>query len=160
MPPPANPRSNKLLPQPLQQLENGQRSSPFFSRAILESTTRILPQAVKEQDLESDDEADKPSILPKQAISTNKRQSSDSGEDIKIRSEAKKPTKSSAMQVVEGEKEDLSHVEPSERKPASRIDLDFEERRLYDRVSREEAKSFRSAKSYGESVEKRRKLGG
>lgn len=159
MPPPANPSSKKLLRQPLQQLENGQRSSPFFSRAILESTTRILPQAVKEQDLESDDEADKPSILPKQAISTNKRQSSDSGEDIKIRSEAKKPTKSSAMQVVEGEKEDLPHVEPSERKPASRIDLDFEEHRLYDRVSREEAKSFRSAKSYGESVEKRRKLG-
>lgn len=159
MPPPANPSSNKLLRQPLQQLGNGQRSSPFFSRAILESTTRIFPQAVKEQDLESDDEADKPSIFPKRAISTSKRRSSDSGEDIKIRSEAKKPTKSSAMQVVEGEKEDLPHVEPSERKHASSIDLDFDERRLYDRVSRKEANSFRSAKHCRESVEKRRKLG-
>lgn len=159
MPPPANPSSNKLLRQPLQQLGNGQRSSPFFSRAILESTTRIFPQAVKEQDLDFDDEADKPSILPKWAISATKRQRSDSGEDIRIHSEAKKPTKSSAMQVVEGEKEDLSHVEPSERKQAPSMNLDFEERRLYDRVGREEANSFRSAKGCRESVEKRRKVG-
>lgn len=159
MPPPANPRSNKLLRQPLQQLDNSLCSSSFFPRAKLEGPTSIFPQAVKKRDLESDDQADKPSILPKQAISTNKRQSRDSGEDIKIQSEAKKPTKSSVMQVVEVGKEDLSHVESGERKQASRIDLDFEERRLYDRVSREEANSFRSAKSYRESVEKRRKLG-
>ena len=38
------------------------------------------------------------------------------------------------------------------------IDFDYEERKLYDRVSREEASIFRSAKIYGQAVEKRRRL--
>ena len=117
------------------------------------------PKAAKKRELDSDDEADKPSILPNQGITINKRQSNDSRGNVDIRCEAKKPAQSSAMQVIGGIPEILSRVESSHLTTQSSIDLDYQERSLYDRVSREEASIFRSAKSYRQSVEKRRRLG-
>ena len=159
MPPPAKPRAKGFLRRSLHRSENGQRSSPFFLRAIQDGATELTPQAAKKRELEFGDEADKPSILPKQAMSTNERQSKGRPENINVRCKAKKPAKSSAMQIAGLEHEDSSHAEPNQRPPQSSLDLDYEERRLYDRASREEASIFRSAKSYGESITKRRKLG-
>ncbi len=89
---------------------------------------------------------------------TNKRQDKDSREENSVRLESKKPAKSLAKQNVAGDHETLSQLETSRTTQRQSSDLDYEERRLYDRVSREEATIFRSAKSYGQSVEKRRRL--
>ena len=156
MPPPAKPSSKILLRRPLHRLGNGQRSSPFFSGAIQNGSTKIALQAPEKRDLESDHQANKALILPKTVISTKKRQTNGSREKIKVRSEAKEPAETSALQVVG---RDLSYARLSRRPQRLSIDLDYEECRLYDRVSREEASVFRSAKSYGQSVDKRRKLG-
>ena len=162
MPPPAKPSSIKFPRRSFQQLENGQRSSPFFSRAIQDGGLRTALRAPEKQEAEPDDEANKPSILPAQAISTNKRQNKDNLENILAQCEAKKPANSSVMQVVGGGHENMSQVVTSshhQRLQGKRIDLDYDERKLYDRVSREKAGMFRSAKSYRQSVEKRRRLG-
>ena len=154
MPPPARPSSKRFLPRPTPLSENGQRSSPFFSVAMWDGATDIT-----ERGLESDDDADKPSILPKPAITTDQRHDSESRGNIKAECDAQKLAKSSVMQLGGGEHEDLSHGELSERILQSSIELDYTESRLYDRVSREEARTFLSAKSYRQSVEKRRRLG-
>lgn len=149
MPPPAKPSSKILLRRPLHRLENCQRSGLFFSGAIQDGSTKIALQAPEKGDLESDHQANKALILPKTVISTKKRQTS----------EAKEPAEISALHVVGSEHEDLSYARLGRRPQRWSIDQDYEEHRLYDRVSREEASVFRSAKSYGQSVEKRRKLG-
>ena len=156
MPPPARPSCKRFLPRPTPLLENGQRSSPFFSAAMWDSATDITKRG-----LEADDDADKPSILPKPAITADQRQNSKSRETIKAECDAQKPAKSSAMQLVGEKHENLSHGELSQRVRVlqSSIELDYTESRLYDRVSREEASTFISAKSYRQSVEKRRRLG-
>ena len=159
MPPPAKPSSKILLRRPLHQLENGQRSSLFFSAAIQNDSTKIALQATEKGDLESDHQANKELILPKTVISTKKRQTNDSREKMKVRCEAKEPAEISALHVVGSEHKELSHARLGRRPQRWSIDQDYEEHRLYDRVSREEASVFRSAKSYGQSVEKRRKLG-
>ncbi len=122
-------------------------------------SSKIARRATKKRGLESDDEANKPSILPERAISTTKRENEDSWESITILCKAKKLAKSSVMQVLRGDHENLSYVESSQRPQRLSIDLDYDERRLYDRVSREEATMFRSAKTYRQCVEKRRRLG-
>ena len=154
MPPPVRPSSKRFLPRPTPPLEYGQRSSPFFSVAMCDGATDIT-----ERGLKSDDDADKPSILPKPAITTDQRQKSESREKIMAECDAQKPVKSSAIQLGGGEHEELSHGELSQRILQSSIELDYAESRLYDRVSREEASTFQSAKSYRQSVEKRRRLG-
>lgn len=154
MPPPARPSSKRFLPRPTPPSENGQRSSPFFSVATWDGATDIT-----ERGLESDDDADKPSILPKPAITTGQRQNSENRENIKAGCDAQKLAKSSAMQRGGGEHEKLSEGELQPKLLPSNIESDYAESRLYDRVSREEASTFRSAKSYRQSVEKRRRLG-
>ena len=154
MPPPARPSSKRFLPRPTPLSENGQRSSPFFSVAMWDGATDIT-----ERGLESDDDAEKPSILPKPAITTDERHDSESRENIKAECDAQKLGKSSVMQLGGGEHENLSHGELRERILQSSIELDYTESRLYDRVSREEASTFLSAKSYRQLVEKRRRLG-
>lgn len=145
MPPPAKPNPNRFLRRRLQQLGNGQQSSPFFSRATHDGATKIAAQVGKKREVESDDEACTPSTCPKQAVPASKRQN--------------KLAESSAKRAVEGECETLLQFDSSQRIQQSRADLDYEEGKLHDRVSREEASIFRSAKSYGQSVEKRRRLG-
>ena len=154
MPPPARPSSKRFLPRPTPLLGNGQRSSPFFSVAMWDGATDIT-----EREQESDDDADKPLVLPKAAITTGQRQNCESREKFKAVCDAQKLAKRSAVQLGGGERENLSHGELSPRMLQSSIELDYRESRLYDRVSREEASTFRSAKSYRQSVEKRRKLG-
>ena len=119
----------------------------------------IASQAAKKRGLESDDEADKQSILPKQAIPSDKRVHNNSRANLNVRREAQKPARSPAMQTIGGEHEHLSHTESSQKIQQASIDLDYEERRLYDRVSREEASTFKSAKCFRQSVEKRMRLG-
>lgn len=159
MPPPAKPNSDRSLQRPLHQLQNGQQSSPFFSRAKQDGTADIAPHTGKKRELESGDRASIPSSFPKQAIPGNKPTNQDSRENNKVPSDTKKPAKSSAKQVVGAEHETLSRFESSQRTQRPSTDLDYEERKLHDRVGREEASIFRSAKSYGQSVEKRRRLG-
>ena len=159
MPPPAKPSSKRFLRRPLHRVENGQRSTPFFLNAKQNGATKTALQASQKRDLVFDDEADKPIIIPRRAVPTNKQQNNNSRENPKVRCEAKEPAKSSTLQVVGSEYKKLSHIGSGGRPQQSSVDLDYEERRLYDRVSREEASVFRSAKSYGQSVEKRRKLG-
>ena len=153
MPPPARPSSKRFLPRPTPLSENGQRSSPFFSVAMWDSATNITKRGA-----ESDDDADKPSIFLKPAITTDQRRNSESRKNSKAECDAQKLAKSSAMQLGRGEHENLSHGELSRRILQSSIELDYRESRLYDRVSREEASTFQSAKSYRQSVEKRRRL--
>ena len=154
MPPPARPSSKRFLPRPTPPLENGQRSSPFFSVAMWDGATDIT-----ERGLESDDDVGKPSILPRPAITTGQRQDSESREKFEAECDAQKLAKSSAMQRGGGEHENFSHGELKPRSLQLSIESDYTESRLYDRVSREEASTFRSAKSYRQSVEKRRRLG-
>ena len=158
MPPPAKPISKNFLQRPLHQSENGQRSSRFFARRTEDSTTIVATDTAKKRRLESDDEADQPSILPEQAISTDKRKSKDSRRNINVWFEADKAVKSVAMQVA-GEGHDYLSDSPGQRVHLPSIDLHHAERILYDRVSREEANTFVSAKNYRQCVEKRRKLG-
>ena len=47
----------------------------------------------------------------------------------------------------------------SDDSPGPSTDLEYEEHRLHDRVGREEASIFKSARNYGQAVEKRRRLG-
>lgn len=159
MPPPAKPNPNRVLQRRSQKLGDGQQSSPFFSQARHDGTPEIAADVGKKREAEPNDEACTPSICPKQAVPASKRQSKNSryGEDVG--SEAKKAAKSSAKQAVGGEHETLSQFESGKRTGGSREDLDYEESKLHDRVSREEASIFRSAKIYGECVEKRRRLG-
>ena len=89
----------------------------------------------------------------------NKRQDMDGREENSVRLESKKPANSSAKQNVSGDHETLSQLESSRTTQRQSSDLEYEERRLHDKVSREEATIFRSAKSYGQAVEKRRRLG-
>ena len=149
MPPPTRPSSKRILPRPTPLLNNGQRSSPFFSVAMWDGATDITGRG-----LESHDDADKPSILPKPAITTGKRQNCESRKKFKAKCDAQKLAKCSAMQLGGGEHESLSHGRLSQRVLRSSIELDYTESRLYDRVSREEASTFLSAKSYRQSVEK------
>lgn len=159
MPPPAKPNPNRFLQRRLQQLGNGQQSSPFFSRATHDGATKIAVQVGKKREVESDDEACTPSTCPKQAVPASKRQNKNSRDRGNVRSEANKLAESSAKRAVKGEYETLLQFDSSQRIQQSRADLDYEEGKLHDRVSREEASIFRSAKSYGQSVEKRRRLG-
>lgn len=160
MPPPAKPNSNRFLQRSLHhQLENGQQSSPFFSRVTQDGATEIAAQAGKKRKLGFDDEASTPSVLPKQAVSANKRQSKDSQEKNHARFGNKRPSKSPAKQVAGGEHENLVQFDSSQTIQRSSADLDYEECRLHDRVSREEAGIFRSARDYGQAVEKMRRFG-
>ena len=164
MPPPAKPRSKKIVPQSIPRVDIGHRSSPFFPQPINNDPTTIAVHAVQEREAESDDEPNKPSILRDQVVSRTQRQSKDSRENINVGCRAKKPAKSSPKRIDEWEHENptLSYVELGLGlglgRQGSSVDLDYEESRLYDRVSREEANVFRSAKSYRQSVEKRRRL--
>ena len=158
MPPPAKPISNKSLQRPLHQSQSGQPSSPFFSQATRNGATKIAAVAGRERESESGDEASALSFSQEQAMPANKRQDKDSREENNVRLESKKPAKSSAKQNVPGDHKTLSPLESSQTTQRQSSDLDYEERKLHDRVSREEATIFRSAKSYGQSVEKRRRL--
>ena len=159
MPPPAKPSSKNFLLRP-DRIENCQHSSPFFARTEEDRATQVPPDIAQKRRLESNDEIDKPSILPEQANSTNKRNSKDSRGNINVRFEADKGVKDFAMQgVIREGHENLSDVGPGQRAQLPSTDLDYAEGRLYDRVSREEASTFVSAKIYRQSVEKRRKLG-
>lgn len=158
MPPPAKPCSKRFPGRSLHQLDNGQLSSPFFLRATQDGATTIAAQVGRKRELESGDEASTPSIFPSQAVPANRRQNEDRREKNSVRSETKKPAKSLAKQIVGEEHETLFQIESSQQTQQPSTDLDYEERRLHDRVSREEASIFRSAKSYGQSVEKRRRL--
>ena len=155
MPPPAKPSSN-FRQRPSHRIENGQCSSAFFARTTEDRATEAASETAKKRRLESDDEANKPSILPEQAISTNKRNSKDSRGKLNVRFEADKVVKSFAMQNVGDCHDTLSDVGPGQ---VPSTDLDLVERSLYDRVSREEASTFVTAKNYRQSVEKRRKVG-
>lgn len=159
MPPPAKPISSRSLQRPLHQSTIGQSSSPFFSQATGGGATRFAARAGKKRGLESGDEASALSFSSEQTMPANKRLDKNSPEENSARFESKKPAKSSAKQNVAGDHETLSQVKSSRTSQRQSSDLDYEERRLYDRVSREEATTFRSAKSYGQSVEKRRRLG-
>ena len=154
MPPPARPSSKRFLPRPTPPLENGPRSSPFFSVAMWDGATDITGRR-----LDSDDDADKPSILPKPAITTDPRKNRESREKTKAECDAEKPSESSVMRLGGGEHENSLHGKLSQRIVQSSIELDYTESRLYDRVSREEAGTFLSAKNYRQSIEKRRRLG-
>lgn len=162
MPPPAKPKLNRFLQRPLNQLQNGQQSSPCFSRAAQDGTkgtAKIAPQAGNKRGPESDAVASMPSSFAKQAIPGSKRTNEDGREKNKVQSENKKPAKSTAKQVVGGEHGTSCRFESSQRTQRPSTNIDYEECRLHDRVSREEASIFKSAKSYGQSVEKRRRLG-
>lgn len=147
MPPPAKPSSSGSLQRPLQ---DGHQSSPYFPRDL---------QASKKRDLECGNEVITPSIVPEQAVPAKKRRNLDTHEKSYGQSESKKPAKSSAKQVGVGEHKTLFQIESFQRIRRPSTDLDHEECKLHDRVSREEASIFRSAKIYGQSVEKRRRLG-
>lgn len=153
MPPPAKPTSSGLLQRPLQY-----QSSPFFLRTTPDDTTRFSTQAGKKRELECGDEVNTPSAVPEQAVPAKKRRNMDSQEESDDQSGKKRPAKSSATQVGVGEQETLVQIELNQRLRRPSTDVDYEERKLHDRVSREEASIFRSAKSYGQSVEKRRRL--
>ena len=155
MPPPAKPNLNSRQ-RPSHRTENGQYSSAFFARTTEDRATGVASDTAKKRRLESDDEANKPSILPEQAFSTNKRNSKDSRGKFNVRFQADKAVKSFAMQIVGDCHDNSSDVGPGQL-PST--DLDLTERSLYDRVSRKEASTFVTAKNYGHSVEKRRKLG-
>ncbi|CAD6582985.1 MAG: hypothetical protein ASARMPRED_001122 [Alectoria sarmentosa] len=159
MPPPPKPNLNRFLSRPLYQLQSGQQLSPFFSRAVQDTTTKLVPLNGQNRELESDDGASMPSSFPKQTIPGNKRPNHDSRGKNKVQSETKKPANNSAKQIVVGKHETLFQFESSRRTQRPSTDLDYEERRLHDRASREEASIFMSAKSYGQCVEKRRRLG-
>lgn len=135
------------------------QSSPFFSKATLDGTSKIAAQAGAKRALEVHDVASMPLIISRQAVPANKRQSNDSREQNNVGSEVESPAKSSAKGVAGGQYEELFPYESSQRTRRPSADRDYEERRLHDRVSREEAGIFRSAKSYGQRVEKRRRLG-
>ena len=158
MPPPARPDSNSVVVRPIRGLESGQRSSPFFSRATQDGTRKIAAQACRKRGLESDDEASTTSNSSEQAGPGNKGQNIDRQENPSIQFEAKSSGKISAKQDFGVEVETCFRFEPAQRTQRPMTDLDYEERKLYDRVSREEASIFRSAKTYGQAVEKRRRL--
>ena len=161
MPPPARPKSIKFQHRSFNGLDNDQLWSPLFSQAIQNSVAKMAPRIINEGEAESDDEANKPGILPTQNISTKKRQSRDDLENILLQCEAKKLPKKSVMQEFGGEREQVSYVESGHQQRVgqpSGMNLDYNECRLYDKVSREKAGIFRSAKNYRQSVEKRRRL--
>lgn len=136
MPPPAKPNLDKSIQGPLQQLRNGQQSSPYFLRTTQDGNTKIEVQAGKKRGLESDDRASTPATYPKQAITADKRQNEDCRANNNIPSETnKKPAKSLAKQVLGGNHETLLQFESSQRTQST--DTDYEERRLHDMVSRE-----------------------
>lgn len=163
MPPPATSRSETIVSQSFPRVDIRHGSSPFFPPPIKDVVaTRIAVQAAKKRKAESDDEANKPSILRDQVISTTQRESNDSRRNNSVGCEAKKPAKSSPKRVDAWKhgNPNCSYVELGLGlgRQGSSVDLDDEESRLYDRVSREEANMFRSAKSYRQSVEERRRL--
>ena len=144
--------------RPIRGLESGQRSSPFFSRATQYGTRKIAAQACRKRGLELDDEAVTTSFSSEQAGPGDKGQNIDRQEKRIVQFDAKSSAKISAKQDFEVEVETCVRFEPVQRTQRPMTDLDYEERKLYDRVSREEASIFRSAKTYGQAVEKRRRL--
>lgn len=156
MPPPPPPKSNMSQRHPLQNYKDGQQC-PYFSQTTEDGATNIAAQAGQERQLDSENESSTPSTFLKQAGSATKRQHKDSTDKTNVRSETTKPTKSRGAQFLGEANETVSIFGSSQRKRSS-TDLEYEERILHDRVSREEASIFRSAKSYGQSVEKRRRL--
>ena len=144
MPPPAKPVSSGPLQRPLQ---DGHQSSPFFPQAIPDDTTRVSTQVGKKRELDCGDEVNTPSFVPERDDTAKRRRNMDSREEGDDQSGKKRPARNSARQV------DLS-----QRLRQQSTDVDYEERKLHDRVSREEANIFRSAKSFGQCVEKRRRL--
>ena len=158
-PPPAIPTSKRLLQHSSHQWKNGQQSSPFFPRAIRVDATILTVQAGKKRGLALEDETHILSDSPKQAITANKRQNKGSRVNNNLRHESENSPKSSAKQVVGREHVTLFQFGSSQRIQPPSADLDYEERRLYNRVSREEASIFITAKSYGKCIENRRKFG-
>ena len=155
MTPPARSDSNGVVVRPMRGLESGQRSSPFFSRATQDGNRNIAAQVCRKRGLESDDEASTTPKSSEQAGSGDEGQKIDREENRSFQFEAKS---SSAKQDFEVEVETCARFEPVQRTQRPMTDIDYEERKLYDRVSREEASIFRSAKTYGQAVEKRRRL--
>lgn len=155
MPPPANPRSSGLFQRPVQ---NGHLSSPYFLRANQDDTTETTTQAGKKRELRSDDEINTPVVPPKQIVSAKGPRNMDGQGKRDGQFETKAPVKSSARQVGVGDHQALVQIESNHSRREPSTDLDYKERTLHDQVSREEARIFRSAKSYGQCVEKRRRL--
>lgn len=149
MPPPGKPTSSGPLQRPLQAEF---QSSRFFPRATPDDSTRVSAQAGKKRELEGVDEVNTPLAVP-----AKKRRNMDSQEESHDQSGKERPAKNPAEQVDVGE-ETLVQVDLSQRLRQHSTDLDYDERRLHDRVSREEASIFRSAKSFGQCVEERRRL--
>ena len=158
MDPPARSDSNGVVVRPFRGLDSGQRSSPFFSRATRDGTTKIAAQACRKRGLDLDEEANTTPNSSEQAGPGDKGQHMDRQENRSTQFEAKSSAKISAKQDFEVEVETCVRFEPVQRAQRPITDLDYEERKLYDRVSREEASIFRSAKTYGQAVEKRRRL--
>lgn len=156
MPPPAKPRSDGLLQRPLQ---DGHLSSQFFVRATQDNTARHATQASKKGEKRSGDEINAPAFSQGQAVSAKRPRNMDSQQKCDGRSETRAPAKSSAKQIGVRDHITLVQFESNQIRRQPSTDLDYKERKLHDRVSREEANSFRSAKSYGQCVEKRRRLG-
>ena len=150
--------SKGVVVRPIRGLKSGQRSSPFFSRATQDGTKKIEAQPCKKRGLELDDEASTTSVFSEQAGPGDEGQDIDRQEKRSIQFEAKSSAKISTKQDFGVEVETCLRFEPVQRTQRPMIDLDYEERKLYDRVSREEASIFRSAKTYGQAVEKRRRL--
>ena len=156
MPPPPPPKSNMSQRHPLQKHKDGQQC-PYFSQTTEDAATNVAAQAGQERQLDSENESSTPTTFLKQAVPATKRQHKDSTDKTNVRSKTTKPTKSRGAQFLGEANETVSIFGSSQRKRSS-TDLEYEERILHDRVSREEASIFRSAKSYGQSVEKRRRL--
>ena len=158
MAPPARSDSNGAVVRLMRGLEGGQRSSPFFSRAAQDGNRNIAAQVCRKRGLEPDDEATTTPKSSEQAGPGDEGQSIDRQENHSIQFEAKSSAKISAKQDFEVEVETCVRFEPVQRTQRPMTDIIYEERKLYDRVSREEASIFRSAKTYGQAVEKRRRL--
>lgn len=154
MPPPAKPRSSGLFQRPLQ---DGHLSSQSFLRATQDETTKIATQTGKKRELRSEDDIDTPAVFPEQDVSAKRPRNIDSQGKRDGQSETRAPAKSLAKQVGVGDHETMVQFELNQGRRKPSTELDYEERKLHDRVSREEASIFRSAKSYGKCVENRRR---
>ena len=152
MPPPAKPISGKCQKHPF-----GQQWSPFFSQTIQNSATNFAAQAGKKREIESDDDANTLSLSPKQAAPATRRPYKDSSAKNTVQFKVTRPAKSSAKQATGGD-ETLFKCKSYQKTQRPSTDQDYEESRLHDRVSREEASIFRSARIYGQCIEKRRRL--
>ena len=153
MPPPAKPRSSGYFQRPLQ---DGHLSSQVFLRTTQDETAKISTQTSKKRELRNDDKINTPAVLPELAVSAKRPRNKDSQGKRDGQSETRAPAKSSAKQVGAGDREILVQSNSNQRRREPSTELDYEERKLHDRVSREEASSFRSAKSYRQCIEKRR----